>query len=246
MLKSLSYWMLTVAITTCLAATPAIADQIVDAVDGQTVPVRVSSTSLNRISLQGGRITKVIGANNGLLAIRPDADTGQIYFSYQQGVVAKIASVFVTTDAGSTYTISLNPVNGAGESIVLRPRSARGKNIIAGTGANRSLQHDREIKRMMYAMATMNDEALQSCDVSEMNDEVALWKNAEFTLVQQVRCPSVIGEKYILKNKDSSQNTLGVIEQEFYRSGVMAVAVEHHQLAVGASTSVYIVSKNNE
>ena len=75
-----------------------------------------------------------------------------------------------------------------------------------------------------------------------MNQEMALWEGTRFVLTAQYSDRSLIGEKYRLTN--ISKNQIRIVEQELYRQGVIAVAIENMQLDPRQSTNIYVIRSN--
>jgi conjugal transfer pilus assembly protein TraK len=72
---------------------------------------------------------------------------------------------------------------------------------------------------------------------------------ARFSLVRQYEGRGLVGEKYLLQNVSNAPMVLA--EQEFDRpdspSGqVLAVAVEHHNLRPGETTSVFVIRRGGQ
>ena len=63
-------------------------------------------------------------------------------------------------------------------------------------------------------------------------------------LLAQYMAGDMVGEKYRLGNVSPSGMLL--VEQELYRRGVRAVAVEHHTLMPGDSTQIYVVRERKD
>ena len=96
----------------------------------------------------------------------------------------------------------------------------------------------------MLVMA--DDDLKDSVETIAVNKEVPLWKEGRLILVAKYMDGDVVGEKYRLTNVSPSEMLL--VEQELYRRGVRAIAVEHHTLMQGDGTDIYIVRerKDNE
>lgn len=52
----------------------------------------------------------------------------------------------------------------------------------------------------------------------------------------------LVGEKYVLTN--TGKTPMRLVEQELYRKGVVAVAIENMHLEAGQSTNIYVVRSN--
>ena len=72
-----------------------------------------------------------------------------------------------------------------------------------------------------------------------VNKEVPLGKEGRLVLLSKYPEGELVGEKYRLTNV--SQANMLLVEQELYRRGVRAVAIDRHTLAQGDSTDIFIV-----
>jgi conjugal transfer pilus assembly protein TraK len=77
--------------------------------------------------------------------------------------------------------------------------------------------------------------------VEELSEPVQLWAGARLTLIRRFETRSLVGEKYRLENIGPAAMVLA--EQEFDREEgqVVAVAIEHHKLRPGETTSVFVI-----
>lgn len=181
----------------------------------------------------------------GVLAGQKDEALGAYYFtlaseSPNQGTV----TVFVSDEKGVTYKLILVPRPVAGEEILIRPPSEKVTPSSRAAADGRTVSYQRRIKDLMLVMA--DDELKDSVETIAVNKEVPLWKEGRLILVAKYMDGGVVGEKYRLTNVSPSEMLL--VEQELYRRGVRAIAVEHHTLMQGDGTDIYIVRerKDNE
>ena len=94
-------------------------------------------------------------------------------------------------------------------------------------------------------MLVMADNEMEnSVETIAVNKEVPLWKEGCLILVAKYMYGDLVGEKYRLTNASPSEMLL--VEQELYRRGVRAIAVEHHTLMQGDGTDIYIVLERKE
>lgn len=179
----------------------------------------------------------------GVLAGQKDEALGAYYFtlaseSHNQGTV----TVFVSDEKGVTYKLILVPRPVAGEEIIIRPPSEKATPSSRAVADGRTVSYQRRIKDLMLVMA--DDELKDSVETIAMNKEVPLWKEGRLILVAKYMGGEVVGEKYRLTNVSPSEMLL--VEQELYRRGVRAIAVEHHTLMQGDGTDIYIVRERKE
>ena len=108
--------------------TPAAAMQFLDAVDHAELSAEVSLTEVNRIALMGDRIAKVVRAPDGF-AVEHDAATGDLWLRLAgtdpgDGGRHAEASLFVGTEKGFTYRLTLTPSDRDAAQILIRNADA--------------------------------------------------------------------------------------------------------------------------
>jgi conjugal transfer pilus assembly protein TraK len=218
-----------------LLSVNAYALQYVDAnEEGKTYPVRISLSDITRISIQDSRITN-IHFSDGSLTIEKNDDLG---FALLKARTGKPSSIVVTTETGLAHTLYLQPVDLPAETIVIRelfkPKTASLKSkFVASTEPLAS-----QVKKLVLSMAR-NERDPDIYTVEEINKEFDLWQETIFTQLDRYEGSDLIGFRFTLKNISSGQMRLG--EQEFFRSGVVGIAVDNHVLNPGEETFVYIV-----
>ena len=113
----------------CMAALaaplPALAMQILDAADHAELAAEISATGINRIALAGDRIAKVVRSPGGY-AVEHDAASGDLYL---RPVAAEAAehdpvTLFVGTEKGFTYRLTLTPSDRDSAQILIRNAAA--------------------------------------------------------------------------------------------------------------------------
>jgi conjugal transfer pilus assembly protein TraK len=242
--------------------------QVVEATDGVTVEAVLAIKEATRIRIDGASITNVFGniyssncgaavstqAGTGSPPVLPqsnpageivlecDADKGEIYVRPIGGTggLGKPVNLFVSSQH-ATYTLLLRRSDTPADTIVIRdrtPRLAR-TDQAAPARASRQSVHIRSLKAMLVAMAS--DSVPTDVRVEEVNRPIQLWIEARFTMNRIYEGRGLIGERYLLTNI-SSQNMV-LAEQEFDREtgGVLAVAIENHNLRPGDSTTVFVI-----
>ena len=251
-----------IAAACAIEAGSAHALQLVDARDGVTVRANIALAEPTRIKVEGASITDVFGnvsasncstmapVSGGMpppsaahnpaaeLALECDRDKGEIFIK-PIGRSTKPVSLFVST-SGATYTLLLSRVDMPVDTIVLRDRSLAGKSTgaEAGKGA-RSSSRVRALKTLLVALAS--DTPANDMRVEEVSRTVPLWKEARFTLMRTIEGRGLRGELYALTNV--SDQPMVLAEEEFDRDGeqVLGVAIDHHNLQPGDTTSVVIL-----
>ena len=261
---------LAVAGIAAITALPAQALQLVEASDGAAVEAILSIREPTRIRIEGAAITDVFGnihssqcgtaaalsaspgmtpAGTGSSPINPageialtcDRDKGEIYVR-PVGDSAKPINLFVAS-ANATYTLLLRRSDIPADTIVIRDRTPKALKHApsAQTPAGPSPNQVRAMKALLVAMAS--DRVPLDIRVEETRGTLPLWNEARFSRVRQYEGRGLVGEKYLLQNISDAPMVLA--EQEFDREqgNVVGIAVAHHNLRPGESTSVYVIRR---
>ena len=263
--------MCAVQVIACLAtmtAVPAQALQLVEASDGASVEAILSIREPTRIRIEGASITDVFGnihssqcglaaalptgpgmtpAGTGSSPINPageialtcDRDKGEIYVR-PVGDSAKPINLFVAS-ANATYTLLLRRSDTPADTIVIRDKTPKALKHVQSAPAGPSPNQVRAMKALLIAM--VSDRVPPDIRVEETHGTLPLWNEARFSRVRQYEGRSLVGEKYLLQNISDAPMVLA--EQEFDREqgSVVGIAVEHHNLRPGESTSVYVIRR---
>jgi conjugal transfer pilus assembly protein TraK len=240
--------------------------QVLDAKDGIAIEAIVSLKEPTRIRIDGAPIVDVFGniylsscaaaAGSGATPLAPplapqinpggefilecDRDKGEIYVR-PVGESSKPINVFISS-AGATYTLLLRRSDVPADTIVIRDRVDRSRTALpvrAPQGPAPS--HIRSLKALLLAMAS--DRVSADIRVEEVGQPVQLWVGTRLTLLRRYEGRGLIGEKYQLQNTSSAVMVLA--EQEFDREDgqVAGVAIEHHNLRPGETTSVFVIRR---
>ncbi len=138
---------------------PATAMQLLEAVDHAELSAEVSATEVNRIALLGDRAVRVVRAPGGF-AVEHDAATGDLYLRLVEtglgtgGRYAE-ASLFVGTEKGFTYRLTLTPSDRDAAQILIRNADAMpGASVADDAGAaSTSDPHIAGLVRLVRAVA---------------------------------------------------------------------------------------------
>ena len=191
----------------------------------------------------------------GEIVVECDRDKGEIYVrpvaTAGDGAAAgKPVNLFISS-VHATYTLILRRADTPADTILIRDRSvppAPNDGRTSSGTSGPSAHHVRAMKAMLVAMAS--DRVPPDVRVDELNQPVQLWAEARLSLMRRYEGRVLVGEKYLLQNISAAVMVLA--EQEFDRPDskaggqVLGVAVEHHQLRPGESTSVYVIRRGGE
>lgn len=217
-----------------LASASANALQTVEPVEGHNAFVKISAKETTRIAVEGGKIRSMF-ATDGELTVEKDEDRGQLFI--RPVILDKPINIRLVASSGATYNLVMQAVDIPQEDIIIRePFAAKTKS--AGTGKREVGSNlTRTVRKLVAAMAL--EEPPNSVDFRTTNQEFALWENTRFVMTGKYVERDIVGEKYVLTN--TGKSTIRLVEQELYRKGVVAVAIENMQLDAGQTTNIYIL-----
>ena len=218
------------------AAIQALALQIVEPVEGQNSFLKISAKELTRVAVENGKLRSVI-VSDGELALEKDEERGQIFI--RPLILSKPINARVITSSGRTYSLVMQAVDMPQEDIIIRDAGLRLQEKGAGT-QSRVSSYEKGLKALMTAMAL--EEPPTNIEVKQVEQEFGLWQGTRFVLTSVYTDRNLIGEKYRLLNTGAER--IRIAEQELYRRGVLAVAIENMTLDPGQSTNIYIVRGN--
>lgn len=206
--------------------------QILDPVEGHNSFVKISQKETTRFYVEGGKIRSMIVAD-GEVVVEKDEDRGQVFV--RPMVTNKPINARFVTSSGRTYSIIMQAVDVPQEDVVIRDSGLRDASTKQGTEKGNALEQ--QLKAMIAAMAS--EDPPTNVGVKEVNQEYALWEGTKFVLHSIYNKRNHVGEKYRLTNLGKER--IRIAEQEFWRKGVQAVAIEHMSVDPGQTTTVFVV-----
>jgi conjugal transfer pilus assembly protein TraK len=236
--KKLSKLTLRISLLLSLAAS-AEATQRVEGATERHIEVSISAKEQNRLAVAGRHIVTVVPSAKGAITYQKDEVQGALYFALSDLVPAgATVTLFVGDDRGQTYKIILVPKSIPGEEIILQPPQVRevSANASPSTGSKAS-SYQRRAKALTLLMA--DDSPSTRAQQTLVNKEIPLWKEGRLVFLSKIMDGDIVGESYRLTN--TSPSPMALAEQELYRKGVRSVAIEHHTLAQGQATEIFVV-----
>ncbi len=203
----------------------------------EIIKVTASTTNPNIITISGGSIDSVWGAEDKVM-LEANADTGQALF---RPVSLTPFTLFVQTLAGNTYTLSVIPKKKLiGQSIVIdefgqfdRASSDRELGIVA---------YKQIVKRLLRDIDGANGvRRIKGFQLQAVNQIRPLWAETEILHALTWNRGDMIIDKYVITNV--SENLLVIEEREFRNLGrtIRAIAIRKHQLQPAESTVMYTI-----
>ena len=212
--------------------------QVIERAELSHVQVEISMLEQNRLSIQGRRIAHVVPSRKDALTVLKDEGLGVLYFALSEEEQTKqTVTLFVTDDTGVNYKLILVPKKIAGEEIVLVPPRERSGTSTDFVRTHLTASYQRKIKNLTLLMANPLGE--RRGDIEELNRTVGLWREVELRLLSKLAAGDMVGEHYRMIN--TSPSPMRLAEQELYRPGILSIAIEHHALASGDSTDIFLV-----
>ncbi|WP_245951495.1 type-F conjugative transfer system secretin TraK [Paracidovorax anthurii] len=181
----------------------------------------------------------------GDVIVECDRDKGEVYIR-PVGDAARPINLFVSS-ATATYTLLLRRSDTPADTIVIRDKTPQAlrPSIAEPAPSGPAPNHVRTMKALLVAMAS--DRVPPDVKVEETSRSIQLWAESRFTLLRRFEGRGFVGEKYALQNTSSAPMVLA--EQEFDRPDsrtggeIAGIAIEHHNLRPGESTSVYVIRR---
>ncbi|MDE2978248.1 MAG: type-F conjugative transfer system secretin TraK [Acidobacteriota bacterium] len=135
------------------APVPVLAMQILDAADHAELAAEISATNVNRIALAGDRIARVVRSPDGF-AVEHDAVSGDLYLRplTTEPAVHDPVTLFIGTEKGFTYRLTLMPGARASAQILIRNADAVPA-AAASVPASRGEPHVAALVRLVRAVA---------------------------------------------------------------------------------------------
>ena len=181
----------------------------------------------------------------GDVIVECDRDKGEVYIR-PVGDATRPINLFVSS-ASATYTLLLRRSDTPADTIVIRDKTPRALRPATPDAApsGPAPSHVRTMKALLVAMAS--DRVPPDVRVEETSRSIQLWAEARFTLLRLYEGRGLTGEKYTLQNVGTAPMVLA--EQEFDRpdsragGAVAGIAIEHHNLRPGETTSIYVIRR---
>lgn len=222
-----------------LLSNSALALQLLDAKEGETLFAKIAQKEITRISVEAGRIRKVTG-NAGEFVLEKDDERGQVFIRPAQTDSTKPINVFLGTERG-TVALLLQPVDSPSDTIVIREKRERTQTPAT---RGRSSAQLRTLKNLLLALAadTLPEDMEVSMEVRTATRELALWPDVpdiRLTLQRSVITSGMVGERFQLANNGSTD--LELTERDLHQTGVIAISLEQQRLQTGEFTYLFVI-----
>ncbi|MEH6662984.1 MAG: type-F conjugative transfer system secretin TraK [Parasphingorhabdus sp.] len=236
-LKTLGAALLVAA--TSLAATPALADQFVEAADNAKIDCTLSRDELTRIALVGDEFSSVSKIASGYpyndFGVTHEPVRGDIYISVPPSFAANSLSFFATSKQGFVYKFVCHtaPVE-AHQLFVTNPALAKPE---AETWENERSE-DQTIIALIKAMA--ESATPPGYSVYQRMMRPVRTGDIEVQLITEYRGAGFNAQQFILTNRGKTEIKLN--EAELAPKSARAISITQNTLKGGTSTSAYVVT----
>ena len=209
----------------------AIAEQQVPVQEGSEVSISVSSNTLNRLAVQNDRIMTVKGIT-GQFQLDKDGESGQVFIKPIATDKQELIHLFLLTEKGHTYPLSLSLNEGAAQSILLMPMEPE------PTQWEQSSSYETLLRTLLKAMH--NQTPVEGFIVNKIKTQIPIIKQAKINYLQTYTGKQLQG--HVLEVTNTSEEELVLTEQLFQLNGVRAVSILNPILSARAKTRVYVVN----
>jgi type-F conjugative transfer system secretin TraK len=220
-----------IGIASLLFCSCAVAQQKVPVQEGTEVTITVSSNTLNRLAVQDDRIMTVKGIT-GQFQLDKDGESGQVFIQPIKTDKQELIHLFLLTEKGHTYPLSLTVHEGAAESILLMPLE------IERAQWEQSSNYEVLLRTLVQAMH--NQTPLEGFVLNTIKTQIPVIKFAAINHLQTYTGTQLQG--HVLEVTNRSKEELILTEELFQLKGVRAVSILNPILSGFAKTRVYVVN----
>ncbi len=201
--------------------------------EGGNVTANIASSSLNRIAVQGDRIVNIKGMT-GQFQLEKDLNLGQIFIQPYSPDDKTPIHIYITTEQGSTYSLTLLSNDMPAENIVLISNSGQDKAIVW----EKTAAYEAVIVNIIKAMHNQAElEGFYSSHETKNNIQI---KSLTVKTIDSYLGGKLKGNSYEIQNV--SDNEIRLKNTDFYKTGIRAISILNKSLPPQGKTIVYTVS----
>jgi conjugal transfer pilus assembly protein TraK len=201
--------------------------------EGGNATANISASSLNRIAVQGDRIATIKGTT-GQFHLEKDLSLGQIFMQPSLPEDKTPIHVYITTEKGSTYSLTLLSNEMPAENVILVSAS---NNQAGVANWDKTASYETVIVNLIKAMH--NQEMVEGFSQSEVTKNTYKIKGLQIKNSDVYTGDKLQGLSYDIEN--ISDEELNIKESDFYKQGVRAISILNTSLAPQGKTKLYIV-----
>lgn len=222
-------------ITSIFAFTVSAHAQVIEAKDGEYVAAIISASSINRITLEDDRI-KSANKSDPSFVFDHDSSTGDLFVKFLKDTQPKIIELFITSEKGKTYHLSLSPRKQPGQTVTIR-------NTDISKAAARRFEGKSPFKEGMAKLfkAMITRTSLKGYEVKK--DKAHFQAGAELFMRRTsiYEGDAYVGSVFTVTN--NSDAAINLDESKFKKERVLGVSISTNRLAPKESLTLYLVER---
>ncbi|WP_211299554.1 TraK domain-containing protein [Pukyongiella litopenaei] len=206
------------------------------------VRFRASITGITRVSVKGDRITSIVNDDQAsVYQVRNDKNTGDIFIRYvgPDNTMPDKEGGYLVTEQGRTVAIEILPIRASTQTIIVKLAGVPATATSAGAASSGDAAGG-------FAETSIGGGDRLVAQLTDATRKTILRKirtpwpksGRNGTLISSLRIGDLVGEVRVASAGASPKQ---VREQEFYRSGVLAVWVQKNSLAARERSWVVVV-----
>lgn len=201
--------------------------------EGGNVTANIAASALSRIAVQGDRISSIKG-NAGQFQLEKDLNLGQIFIQPISPEDKTPIHVYISTEQGHTYSLTLLSNDMPAENIILVSTSTQ-------TGLmnwDKAAPYETAIVSIIKSMH--NQSVLEGYSILETTKNNYKIKCLSIKNKDRYQGDKLQGASFEVEN--SSDQEIYLKESDFYRQGIRAISILNKNLSPQGKTTVYTVS----
>lgn len=210
--------------------------------EGKRLEATISPDVMNRITVVNDRITNIFG-DEGTFVTQTDDQTGQVFIKPTVENGAKPISLTIITENGVTQDFSLNPIDSAASTILLKnTKSTQSNNpganyeYLFSSNNNINLPASKDQYIQIMKQAASGELSLNNKSVPNRK-QVQGYKTS---LLKTYQSGSYLVSVWMVKSTDRG---VALHERLFYQSGDLAISLQDQYSKDGKKTILYVLTR---
>lgn len=229
--------------------------------EDQRIPVKISNTFMNRITIEGDRIREVIGVPEQV-AVEKDSQNGHMFLKVPEGSHDKL-DITVITESEQAQDLTLQPVERDSTTLVLQmpgaehnsgPSSSKShfhktshrssvfqgsENMAPSVMLSNTPYQDALIQLMKVLFLRGFEPESSSCSPRTVQSGPSIKFSINFN--RGFSRDGFVGEIYEVSH--ASEEPITIQERDFYQVGDLALALDRKTLEKGQKANLYVIRK---
>lgn len=225
----------------CVFVMPAQALQIHQAMDDELIKAKISAKETSRITVIGDRI-KQFFVNQGRLVVEKDESKGDLYLTPTEFFKDKDISLFITSESGKTFSLSLTPTEMPSDTIAIKPSNHN--NSVAQTWETETPYEEALIKLVKAMHQGEIPKGYQVNVVRASGFGVRGEKKKTYEIESATQYTGSQLQAYAVTVKNSSKEIIELKGSDFNDLHPLAIAIEQNKLCPTLKTRIFVVTRH--